>query len=129
MKNMLAKYNDNQWYQIDILIDWNNPNNNGKSYLYKKQRVDIFIDGKQVGSDTFFSNEPYGSEANHKIRIPSANSIIIYGLSPDSTSKVRDLEICLHKCDGSQHLIYSGANLRFRIEALILILNIGLIFL
>lgn len=58
MDNMLMKYENEKWYQIDILIEWGKEEDKDRG---EKQKVHTFINGKHISTEKFFSIEPYGS--------------------------------------------------------------------
>ena len=50
MKDMVEKYNYDEWYEIDIIIDWRE----------KKQQVSIWVNGKfKTTEEQFFSSDSY----------------------------------------------------------------------
>lgn len=77
-ENMLTKYDAGAWYVVDLLMDWN------------EQRVSIYINGDEYKSTTFFTQS--------KDKLKSANAVSIYGLSPGSISKFKDIRICNEVC-------------------------------
>lgn len=77
-ENMLMKYEAGVWYAVDLLMDWN------------EQRVSIYINGDEYKSTTFFTQS--------KDKLTSANAVSIYGLSPGSISKFKDIRICNEVC-------------------------------
>ena len=101
MGNMIQKYKDQEWYSVDILIDWGNekpvktnPNGNaeeGGKAVSSKPRVSIFINGVYNGTDNFFSGETIGSSTTAINRIESANALLLYGLSPGGISRFRNV--------------------------------------
>ena len=77
-ENMLVKYEAGVWYAVDLLMDWS------------EQRVSIYINGDEYKSTTFFTQS--------KDKLTSANAVSIYGLSPGSISKFKDIRICNEVC-------------------------------
>jgi len=91
---MLARFEANKWFKIDLIIDWN------------EQRVSVYIDDKGKKSEAFFTQR--------KTKLESANALSIYGLSPGSVSLFRDIRVCEKICeketqDGKEFKYLSGA--------------------
>lgn len=77
--SMVNKFKNGTWYKVDLLIDWNT------------QSVTIYIDNKQLASDKFFTNS--------KTTIKTANSIVLYNLTPGGKCRVKSLMVCPDRCD------------------------------
>ena len=77
-ENMLRKYDASEWYEVDLLLNW------------VDQRVSIYINGEEYKSTTFFTQK--------KDKLSSANAVSIYGLSPGSISKFKDIRVCNEVC-------------------------------
>lgn len=69
--SMVTKFTNDTWYQIDLLVNWA-----GKS-------VTVYVDGHQYASDYFFTNK--------KTDIKTANTIVLYNLTPGSTCQIKNL--------------------------------------
>lgn len=78
VESMIMPSTQDQWYVIDLLIDWD------------AQLVSIYIDNEANSAQPFF--------LMRASRVESTNAISIYGLSPESTSKFRNLQVCEHRC-------------------------------
>ena len=77
--NMLRKYDESEWYNVDMLFDWD------------EQRVSIYVNDKAIKSDAFFTQR--------KDKLESGNALSIYGLTPGSTSYFKNLRMCSDVCD------------------------------
>ena len=78
VENMLQKYEGGISYSVDLWLDWDD------------QRVSIYINDVPIKSAAFFTQK--------KDKIEHANALSIYGLSPGSTSKFRNITVCDGKC-------------------------------
>ena len=78
VQNMLSRYEAKKLYTIDLIIDWDD------------QRVSIYINDEALKSETFFTQR--------KDKLESANALSIYGLSPGSVSKFKDIRVCDEIC-------------------------------
>ena len=84
-----VKYEANRWYQLDILLDWDESN------------VALFIDGKYQLVTPFYSLERDKAlkVAQCKEEGNSVNTLSLYTLTPGVTSSFRDLRICKGLCN------------------------------
>lgn len=84
VESMIMKSEAAKWYTIDLMIDW------------EEQLVSIYVDDEAMNTQPFF--------LMRATRVESANALSLYGLSPDSQSKFRKLQVCEEKCivDGSK---------------------------
>jgi hypothetical protein len=71
---MILTYEAGKWYTFDLIIDW------------EEQRVSIYIDGEAYSAQPFFLLRTLTAD--------NANALAIYGLSPGSTSKFRNMQVC-----------------------------------
>ena len=78
VQNMLQKYEGAKEYAVDLLMDWD------------EQRVSIYINEKEIKSASFFTQR--------KDKLESANALSLYGLSPGSISKFKDVRVCQNIC-------------------------------
>lgn len=76
--NMVMRFKEAEWYKIDLLINW------------EAQNVSIYVNDEAKASALFFHNQ--------KQPLEKANTLAIYGLSPDGKSKFRDLQVCNDIC-------------------------------
>lgn len=83
-ESMVMKFEAETWYQIDLLIDWDE-----QQIIIRSQPVD----NAEV---SFTSRQPFFTK--RKQRIESANGISIYGLSPESVSRFKDIRVCTEFC-------------------------------
>ncbi len=83
--SMVNKFKNGTWYKVDLLIDWNT------------QAVTIYVDNKQLASDKFFTNG--------KTKIKTANSLVLYNLTPGGRCRVKSLMVCPDRCDSKNLLI------------------------
>ena len=60
--SMVNKFTNGVWYKVDMIFDWTN------------QDVTVYVNDTLLASDSFFTNS--------KTTINSANSIVIYNLTP-----------------------------------------------
>ena len=70
-QNMLLKFEAEKWYSVDLVLN------------YDEQRVSIYVDNEPLKSDTFFTQR--------KEKLSEGNAVSIYGLSPLSNSKFRNI--------------------------------------
>ena len=61
---MLRKYSAEEWYTIDLILDFDD------------QRVSIYINDEAQKSASFFTQR--------KTKLSSGNAVAIYGLTPES---------------------------------------------
>lgn len=109
LQSMIHKFEQDVWYQVDLLIDWD------------QQRVNVYVDGElsEQPAENFFTKDTE--------TIDSADTIIIYGLTPGSVSKVRDLKVCTDRCIGGSSLEFIGAHhltISFLILLIAIVINI-----
>lgn len=83
LQNMLMEYEENKWYSIDLILDWDD------------QRASIYIDDEGYKSDAFFTKR--------KEKLNSGNALSIYGLAPESVSKFRNIQVCSDICPGFEN--------------------------
>ena len=131
MADMVARYESQKWYDVDLLINWGDNatlNEQAKRSGRSPQSIAMFIDGQFKTEVSFFSAEIIGSRTNVYRRIDSVNAIILYGLSPGTFSRYRDLEICLEKCNGGHILERKNALLlTFSVASLMSALSLFII--
>lgn len=70
-QNMLLKFEAEKWYTVDLVLN------------YDEQRVSIYVDNEPLKSDAFFTQR--------KEKLSNGNAVSIYGLSPLSNSKFRNI--------------------------------------
>jgi hypothetical protein len=78
--SMVNKFTNGTWYKIDLIFDW------------PGQTVTSYVNNTQLASDKFFTNS--------KTKIPNANAIVLYNLTPGGRCRVRNLKVCEDRCDG-----------------------------
>ena len=71
LENMLQKYEADKWYNIDLLLD------------FDEQRVSIYIDNNPLKSAAFFTQR--------KDKLSDGNAISIYSLTPNSVSQFKNI--------------------------------------
>ena len=76
--SMVTRTDPNRWYSVDIVIDW------------QEQLLSLFIDSTPMTRQPFFLLR--GST------VDSANALSIYGLSPGSISRFRNVKVCHDFC-------------------------------
>ena len=79
VESMIQKTYADRWYDIDLIIDW------------EEQLVSIYVDLKANRAQPFF--------VMRATRVEAANALSIYGLSPGGTSKFRNMMVCHNLCD------------------------------
>ena len=82
--SMVNKFKNATWYKVDLIIDWNT------------QAVTVYVDNKQLASDKFFTNG--------KTTIKSANSLVLYNLTPGGRCRIKSLMACPDRCDSKYPL-------------------------
>ena len=70
-QNMLMEYEPSKWYNIDIILDFDD------------QRASIYVNDVAQKSASFFTQR--------KDKLKSGNALSIYGLSPNSGSQFRNI--------------------------------------
>jgi hypothetical protein len=78
--SMVNKFTNGTWYKVDLIINWDN------------QDVTIYVNETMLASDKFFTNS--------KTTIRTANSLILYNLTPGGHCRVRNLQACDRMCGG-----------------------------
>ncbi len=78
VQNMIKPYASGEPYAIDLWLDWDD------------QRVSIYINDEPIKSAAFFTQR--------KDKLEHANALSIYGLSPESKSKFKNITVCDGKC-------------------------------
>ena len=77
-QNMLMPYEADTWYNVDLILDRD------------EQRISIYVNDKPLKSDTYFTQR--------KDKLVGGNALSIYGLSPDSVSEFRNIQVCNDIC-------------------------------
>ena len=98
---MLQKYEGSKEYVVDLLMDWDD------------QRVSIYINDEAIKSASFFTQR--------KDKLEFANALSIYGLSPGSVSKFKDVRVCNDICSTEESKGFtdlSGATFGYTLGAL-----------
>ena len=80
LDDMVAKYTKDTWYQLDFLFDW------------EDQKIALYINEKWNATQKFFNDDE---------TISGANAIFLYNLVPETSMKVRELQVCSTTCAGS----------------------------
>merc|ERR1712060_420611 len=84
-------YEADKWYKFDILLDWDEDKIDSK--------VAVFING------TYAQNTPfYSIDRDSLVNCDEAfvNTIMLYNLTPGSTSAFKDIRLCTDLCPGTQ---------------------------
>lgn len=87
-ESMVMKFAAETWYTIDLLIDWEE-----QQVIIRSQ-----VTGNTDPEQTFKTRQPFFTK--RKQRIESANGISIYGLTPGSVSRFKDIKVCTDYCPG-----------------------------
>lgn len=66
--SMVNSFVGKTWYKVDLILDWD------------QQVVTVYVNGTMLASDPFFTNKV--------TTIATANAIVIYNLTPNSTCKI-----------------------------------------
>ena len=92
LESMIYKFEADVWYQVDLVLDWD------------EQMVNVYVDQElsEQPAQMFFTKDTE--------TIDSADTIIIYGLTPGSVSKFRDLQVCDTRCLGGEELEFVSAH-------------------
>jgi len=101
--NFIEKaFTANQWYKIDILIDWS------------KRKVALFVDNQELLSTPNKPEEFYSKDRDKTLECHisendekkdeawdavGVNTFMMYSLSPGTTSFFRDVRVCEDLCD------------------------------
>ena len=93
--SMVMKFQAEVWYQIDLLIDW------------EEQQIIIRSQPKDEPEKSFTSRQPFFTK--RKQRIDSANGISIYGLTPESVSRFKDIRVCTEFCPDCKSSLFKCA--------------------
>lgn len=104
---MVYRYKSHQWYEVDILINWGPlaiEKTQAEEDSKKRQYVQIFVDGEYLGTEPFFHSERIGASNSRANEINSTNALILYGLSPGTYSRFKDVKLCIERCPGSEGL-------------------------
>ena len=72
--SMIKEFSQDTWMTVDMLLDWD------------AQTVSIYIDGVGIKAVPFF--------AKRSPKVTHVNTLAIYGLTPGSISRFRNLQIC-----------------------------------
>ena len=67
--SMVNMFKQDVWYTVDLLINW------------RSQTVTVYVDKELKASDIFFTKK--------KTEVPSANTLVLYNLTPGSTCHIR----------------------------------------
>jgi len=105
---------------VDLLIDWEN------------QAVTVYVNGTQLASDKFFTNS--------KTTIKTANSILLYNLTPGGHCRVKKLMVCEDRCDsksffslkfliGNMTYVYAFGELLRKFNLMLLLALLSLVYL
>ena len=73
-ESMIKMFEEGEWLSIDLLIDW------------EDQTVSIYVDGEGVLATPFFTKR--------KTTLKDINTVALYGLTPESVSRYRNLMVC-----------------------------------
>ena len=79
-ESMIKMFEEGEWLSIDLLIDW------------EDQTVSIYVDGEGVLATPFFTKR--------KTTLKDINTVALYGLTPESVSRYRNLMVCEDICSG-----------------------------
>ena len=86
---MVMKYEADQWYRFDFILDWEN------------QEVAFFIDGVYKTKLSFYTKERDAQKACEETFV---NMLMLYTLTPGSTAAFRDVRLCEDLCPGTQEM-------------------------
>jgi len=97
----LRQKND-EWYKIDLILDW------------RRNFTTMYIDDEYATTADFY----HGKDRFHisKGIMPDhlgANALVLYTLSPSTTSVFKNLQICLIRCKGGELLESVNSNDHF----------------
>lgn len=81
-ESMIKMFEEGEWLSVDLLIDW------------EEQTVSIYVDGEAKLATPFFTKR--------KQTIQEINTVALYGLTPESVSRFRNLQICDDICTGGK---------------------------
>lgn len=114
--NMVTKFEEKTWYNIDLILNW------------EESKVSIYVNGEAKTTANFFINEK--KNKNQEKGTLKANAISIYGLSPGGTSQFSNIKMCNEICDEKKenNLKYLGGVARYALSSLALGSALALIF-
>ena len=74
--------------------------------------MNIYIDNEFKATEPFFSNRilKLNFDPQNNI-IEDVNALVLYGLTPGSVSKFKDIEVCSKQCSGHELLSEDRADL------------------
>ena len=78
------KYSKDRWYKIDVLLDWD------------KKETAIFVDGVFLQKVAFYTSELIDC------KLSFVDTLMLYNLTPGTTSSFKDIRLCSDLCDGTQ---------------------------
>ena len=81
---MVMKFEGDTWYQIDLLIDW------------EEQQITIRAADARNTTEAYIERQSFFTK--RKQRVESANGISIYGLTPGSVSRFKNIRVCTEFC-------------------------------
>jgi len=84
------KYQRDKWYKIDILLDWNEQNED------KDDEIALFIDGVFVTKAPFYS---LSRDKQMQCESKAVDTLMLYNLSPDTATAFRNIKLCKDLCD------------------------------
>ena len=93
-ESMIKMFEEGEWLSVDLLVDW------------EEQTVSIYVDGEGVLSTPFFTKR--------KTTLKDINAVALYGLTPEGTSRFRNLMICDEICSGCKLQIFIKSLMNFR---------------
>ena len=79
-------YEADQWYRVDVLLDWNT------------EQAAFFIDGKFKTRTEFYTLE---RDAQLSCDVHFVNTLFLYTLTPGVTSSFKDIRLCSNLCPGT----------------------------
>ena len=88
-QKMVMKYEADQWYRFDFILDW------------ESQEVAFFIDGIYKTKLFFYTKERDAQKACEETFV---NMLMLYTLTPGSTAAFRDVRLCEDLCPGTQDM-------------------------
>ena len=106
--NMVNKFENETWYQIDMIMNWDD------------RTATIYIDSQQLASSVFFTDKK-------AYKPTSANAIFLYNLAPSTTCSIRNLQVCSGRCPGKRVSLidYRWREIRVRVWKVFGCLNYG----
>lgn len=88
VESMIMPYVANEWYTFDLIINWD------------EQCVSIYINGDGKSRQPFF--------LLRTLTFENANALSLYNLSPGSSCKVRNMQLCEILCSINGGKFYSN---------------------